>query len=287
MYDYRLLEALAAVRDHGGFERAADFLGLTQSAVSQRIRTLEDLEGQILISRHSPHEPTPRGRELIRLCRKVAMLEGDLESRSPKRALRIGLNADSLATWFPLAVDPFLSEGGRFLDLQVDDQVKTREMLRRGEVAGCIGSDNRPLQGCGVRFLGRMDYALVCTIPYKKEWFSRGISPESAGKAPAVIFNREDGLHGRFWERLFPNEPFAVAAHYFPSSEQFLNLILRNRAYGAVPLLQCSSLLGKELIELAEFRIGVDLYWHHWNMDTADMKELTACLADRGGALIY
>jgi LysR family transcriptional regulator (chromosome initiation inhibitor) len=54
--DYRLLEAFAAVLDEGGFERAATRLGLTQSAVSQRIRSLEDGMGRFLILRESPRQ---------------------------------------------------------------------------------------------------------------------------------------------------------------------------------------------------------------------------------------
>ncbi|EPN46153.1 chromosome replication initiation inhibitor protein, partial [Pseudomonas syringae pv. actinidiae ICMP 18807] len=41
MFDYKLLSALAAVIEQAGFERAAQVLGLSQSAISQRIKLLE------------------------------------------------------------------------------------------------------------------------------------------------------------------------------------------------------------------------------------------------------
>lgn len=50
MLDYKLLEALVAVVDQGGFERAARHLGLTQSAVSQRIKLLEARLGQPVVT---------------------------------------------------------------------------------------------------------------------------------------------------------------------------------------------------------------------------------------------
>lgn len=44
--DYRTLQALDAVIRERGFERAAQKLCITQSAVSQRIKQLENLFGQ-------------------------------------------------------------------------------------------------------------------------------------------------------------------------------------------------------------------------------------------------
>ena len=49
MFDYKLIEALAMVAREGGFDKAAKALYITQSAVSQRVKLLEDLTGQVLI----------------------------------------------------------------------------------------------------------------------------------------------------------------------------------------------------------------------------------------------
>lgn len=54
MFDYRALEALTAVIEQGGFERAAKRLNISQSAVSQRIRQLEFRLGQPVLLRTSP-----------------------------------------------------------------------------------------------------------------------------------------------------------------------------------------------------------------------------------------
>ena len=58
MLDYKLLEAFAMVIIEGGFEKASRRLHLTQSAISQRVKLLEDQYGQILLKRTSPPEPT-------------------------------------------------------------------------------------------------------------------------------------------------------------------------------------------------------------------------------------
>ena len=57
MWDSKQLDALAAVAAQGSFEQAAEKLGLTASAVSQRIRALEEETGFPLITRTRPCRP--------------------------------------------------------------------------------------------------------------------------------------------------------------------------------------------------------------------------------------
>ena len=66
MLDYKLVEAFAAVVQEGGFEKAAKLLNLTQSAVSQRVKLLEEQAGCILLVRSLPPRPSPAGQEMLR-----------------------------------------------------------------------------------------------------------------------------------------------------------------------------------------------------------------------------
>jgi DNA-binding transcriptional LysR family regulator len=59
--DYALLAALAAVIRTGSFEQAAQQLHVTPSAVSQRVKLLEERLGTILVVRGTPCVGTPRG----------------------------------------------------------------------------------------------------------------------------------------------------------------------------------------------------------------------------------
>lgn len=61
MFDYRQIEAFGAVIEYGGFDRAADALGLTQSAVTQRVKHLESYVGEPLLVRSNPPVPTKAG----------------------------------------------------------------------------------------------------------------------------------------------------------------------------------------------------------------------------------
>ena len=161
MHDYRLIEALAAVVLEGGFDKAARSLHLTQPAVSQRVKALEDALGTLLVVRSTPPRATAEGQRVVEHYLKVAHLESDLgrglalEQEEEWTSLRLGVNADSLATWFLAAVTPFLREERVLLDVSVEDQDLTHELLRDGRVAACLGTRSEPLQGCRCLALGR------------------------------------------------------------------------------------------------------------------------------------
>ena len=113
MFDYAALEALAAVLREGSFERAARRLHVTPSAISQRIKQLEERMGQVLVLRGSPCTGTDAGRQLCLHFEQVALLENSLRRNHPglhdgqvttSPTLQLAVNADSLSTWFMDAV---------------------------------------------------------------------------------------------------------------------------------------------------------------------------------------
>ena len=69
--NFEHLRALAAVVDEGTFEAAADRLHISPSAVSQRIKALENAEGRIMIRRGVPCSPTEPGAVLLRMAPPV------------------------------------------------------------------------------------------------------------------------------------------------------------------------------------------------------------------------
>ena len=83
MLDPTLLTTLAIVAREGSFERAAGVLHVTPSAVSQRIRLLEDRAGAVLVVRGQPCTPTELGARLCRHAQTVALLEDELRRDLP------------------------------------------------------------------------------------------------------------------------------------------------------------------------------------------------------------
>ena len=89
MFDYKLLAALAAVVEQAGFERAAQALGLSQSAISQRIKLLEARVGQPVLLRDTPPRPTELGQRLLNHVQQVRLLA---------RGRKLGQRVYTLAT---------------------------------------------------------------------------------------------------------------------------------------------------------------------------------------------
>ena len=294
MLDYKLIDALATVVREGGFDRAADRLCLTQSAVSQRIKLLERQSGQILLSRTKPPRPTGAGQRMIKHYLQVKRLEDDLsrDLAGPTgegfASLAVGVNADSLATWFPEAVDPFVRQSKVLLDIHIDDQDQTRRLLKDGRVVGCVSAQEQPVQGCRAVRLGRMNYRLVAAPEFIARWFPDGPTAEAVRRAPAMVFNRSDEMHDRIFRLVFDQAPGPLPIHYAPSSETFAQFIISGLAYGALPDQQCGSALrAGRLIDLAPGRrIPVDLYWHCWNLKSDLLEKLTAALVGRAPRLL-
>lgn len=295
MLDYKLVEAFAAVIEEKGFDRAAQRLHITQSAVSQRIRLLEGHCGHILVQRISPPRPTEAGIALLRHFSQVRHLEEDLLSLSAPHpsgqstSLALGVNADSLATWFLPAVRPFLECRKVVLDLHVDDQDRTHRLLQEGKVLGCVTNRDRPLQGCRRIGLGLMEYILCASPAFSSAWFPAGFCLAAAERAPIIRFNRQDGLNDQLFRLLFGTAPPPDAPTFFvPSSESFVDFISTGSCYGLVPRLQAGRLLAAgELIDIAPgSRLEVPLFWHCWNLRSDLLEGFTEQLSTGAGKIL-
>ena len=294
MIDYKLLEAFAMVIQQGGFEKAAAMMNLTQSAVSQRVRLLEERAGKILLSRTSPPKPTTAGQKLIKHYLQVRLLEDGLEEgisspdgSSPVR-LSLGINADSLSSWFLPAIGGLLEEGMILIDMHVDDQEQTHKLLRDGFVVGCISDLSSPMQGCKVEFLGTMKYRLLARPEFISKWFPDGLTASAAENAPAVMFTRKDMLHYKILQGVLGEAIKVKAIHYVPSNDQFMKMISSGYAYGMVPDWQSEPLRAKgEVVEVHErAHDSVKHYWHCWNIDSVPLNTLSKLLVDKAKVLL-
>jgi len=293
MIDYKLLEALAMVAQEGGFEKAATLMNLTQSAVSQRVRLLEDRVGKILLSRTSPPQPTEAGRRLIKHYLQVKLLEEDLEEETsgtdePAIKLSLGINADSLASWFFPAIEGLLENGNLLIDLHVDDQEQTHKLLRDGRVVGCISDFANPIQGCKVDYLGAMPYRLLARPEFISKWFPDGLTAPAVENAPAVMFSRKDMLHHKIIRHLFGHPIEVKFIHYVPSIEKYTQMISSGYAYGMVPDWQSEQLRATaEVVEVHQrAHDSVKLYWHRWNIDSVSLRTFSTQLVKNAKALL-
>jgi LysR family transcriptional regulator (chromosome initiation inhibitor) len=294
MFDYKLIEALVMVSQEGGFDKAARVLCITQSAVSQRVKLLEELTGQVLIARTTPPRATSAGQKLLKHYLQVKRLEDDLmgEIGEPDNtgfaSIAVGINADSLAIWLLDAIKTFLLEERVLLDIRVDDQEQTHRLLKDGEVMGCISTQKRAMQGCRIEYLGCMKYHMVAAPGFAARYFPNGLTIEDVRRAPALIFDRNDELLHKLLHQSLGEVPVSIPTHYVPSVEKYAEFITLGLAYGMIPDQQITPLLRNgQIVDLSpECSVPVKLYWHCWSLKSNLLNKFTQQLTLKARTLL-
>jgi LysR family transcriptional regulator, chromosome initiation inhibitor len=279
MFDYAQLAALAAVHRRGSFDLAAGSLGVTPSAISQRIKALEDRMGVLLIIRGQPCTATAAGLRLIQHHDQVRLLEqglGDDLPAGPAATLRVAVNADSLATW----VIPALATTTGFLfDLVIADQDIAQDWLRRGEVLAAITSAPGPLQGCETIPLGALRYRATATLAFVAQWFPQGVTRQALATAPTLQFSQSDRLQAQ-WAKQETGFAGPMPTHHIASSEGFVAACLAGLAWSLNPeALIAPHLAAGTLVELIpDAAFDVPLHWQFTRLTAAAIAPLTAAI---------
>lgn len=293
MLDYPALATVAAVVREGSFERAAAVLGITPSAVSQRVRGLEERLGAILVVRGQPCEATDLGRSLCAHLDRVSLLEADLspelargEAEPSRTALKIAVNSDSLATWFPRAVSAFGIATGIPLDLTLDDEAHTADRLRSGEVLAAVTAEAGAVQGCRTMPLGALRYAACASPAFVARFFAGGVTAAALATAPCLRFDRRDALQAR-WASQVVGAEFDAPTYRVASTHAFLDLARAGLAWGMQPvMLAGEDIAAGRLVELVPgSRIDVMLHWTVARLPVASLRQLTEAVRSAAAAL--
>ena len=304
-FDPDALECLAAIVEEGGFERAAQRLSITQSAVSQRLRALESQVGTVLIVRSRPLRPTAAGQLLLKHTKMLRLLRADLErdlkelapsslggAREEER-ISIAINADSIATWALQALTE-LAQQGLPMEIIADDQDFTHEWLREGQVLGCVTTLKQALRGCRVEALGAMEYVAVAAPAFARERLgSKGTSdavltPHNFRDVPFVAFNRKDDMQSEFVGKAFGLKRVTLNQLFMPSSEGQVRAVLAGWGVSVVPRLLAQGLMDQgQLVNIAPLHtLPIQLYWHCWNLQSEVLDALTAALKQVAAAAL-
>ena len=273
MLDYAALNALAAVVREGSFERAARALNVTPSAVSQRVKLLEERTGGALLVRGQPCVATEAGLQLCRHVERVGMLEHELRDALPALGMggeahehvtvRVAVNADSLATWFMAAATTFaVQEEAALLDLSVDDQDHTAERLRSGAVLAAVTALAEPVAGCNSEALGTMHYVAAANPEFVKRHFAKGVGARTLASAPSLVFDRKDRLQAR-WVRRICHRNVETPRHWIPSPNAFVEAACAGMGWGMHPASMVADAMREgALVELVPgSTLPVPLYW--------------------------
>jgi LysR family transcriptional regulator (chromosome initiation inhibitor) len=290
MLDYPAARAVAMIVRTGSFEGAARALNVTPSAISQRVKQLEERLGTVLVERGVPCTATERGAWLCRHLEHVGMLEKGLMQHLPGLAdpaapaervtLNVATNADSLGTWFVPAASAFAQQSGYLLNIAVDDEDHTAEWLRRGRVLAAVTSLAKPVPGCQVRPLGGLRYHATASPAYLARHFPAGVTPEALADAPALTFNQKDRLQQQ-WLRKTLGRAVAHPTHWLPSTHGFVEATLAGMGWALNPALLVSGHLESgRLLELVPGAVlDVPLFWQVNRLAANQLSALTRNVA--------
>lgn len=285
-FDY--LRALSAVAETGSFDAAARLLGVTASAVSQRIKALEASVGQVVIRRGPPAIPTAAGTLLLKMARQVQELNADTlealgQGPQQRAAASIAVDCYSLATWF----SPVLADMADWADTELDLRITGQNsdgagLLGKGDVLGAVSTHPNPIGGCRVERLGIMRYIPVAA-PALILRFSNSQGPDWQ-KMP-MIRCTDDDLHDRMLGLLAVSDP--PPTHTIPTPGGVLEAARAGLGWGLMPELQFHSTGQTSDLAPVELplHIDVELFWHCWSISSSRLERITSAVCKASAKL--
>lgn len=274
------LETLLAIVEEGSFEVAAAVLGISPSAVSQRIRALESDTGRVLLRRTMPVTPTSAGEILVQTARRVALVQAEAETLLGERLraipLSVAVNADSVHTWFRPVLGEVAGWGDAALRVRVEDEQATLGMLRRGDVMGAVTNEPRPVTGCESSPLGSMRYYAMASpslaVPKLDAAWLRDV--------PAVLFSHQDPvLKKALRRRGLESKDLRGRVSLIPDIEAYNEAVRVGLGWGIIPELQARALLDTgELVIIDDEPLDLELHWQRWRLESEKLERLTAAV---------
>lgn len=273
------LQTLLAILDEGSFEGAAYKLGISPSAVSQRVKALEKETGRVVLRRTIPVTATQAGEVLVQAGRRMELLQQETSAMLGERLaaipLSIAVNADSLSTWFHPIFSRVAAREHTTLSVTVEDESFNLSLLQRGDVLGAIASTKETVPGCEAEFLGVMRYYSVAN-PKLLAKYTDGDHIDWLN-LPVLRFGPRDTLQQQSLEaKLGHRASFATRVHQIPSSEGFMEAARVGLGWALLPEQQAIPLLASgQVVRLDDQTHEVSLYWHRWSLESAALAWLT------------
>ncbi|NLB47009.1 MAG: LysR family transcriptional regulator ArgP [Microbacteriaceae bacterium] len=287
------LETFAAIVDAGSFEGAAKQLHITPSAISQRVRAMEQRVGTVLVARTRPVTVTSAGAVVLRAARQVQRIAADVAielgthgSGDDASLIPIVVNADSLATWFiPALARAARETGATFEVLRADETIST-ERLRSGAAMAALTAESKAVPGCTSTRIGVDRYHAVASPGFMAAHFAGGVDADTLAAAPMLEFDRHDAFQQRFIKRV-TRAKISPARHYIPSSAEFALAIALGMGWGMLPEMQCSAgLADGSLVALGDRPLLMPLYWQRWNLSSPVLDGLSRIIAEEAAVAL-
>ena len=285
--DGQQLAAFAAVIERGSFDAAAERLHVTPSAVSQRIKALEQRVGQVLVVREKPCTATAAGVPLLRLAAQTALLESEAlaemgGSEGTAARIAVAVNADSMSTWF---TGVFSVLDGVLFDIRIEDQDHSARLLREGVVMGAVTTERTPVPGCRVQSLGVMRYIAVASKGFIKRHLPDGFTAQAVAVAPSLAWNRDDALQDELVRKAFRRH-IARPQHFVPTAEGFGAAVRASLGWGMFPdSLAAPHLADGSFVRVSDVHLDVPLYWQCWKLNSPLVQTITDAVRTAAASL--
>lgn len=292
------LTAFVAVIDEGSFDAAGLALGVTTSAISQRVRGLERAFGAVLLTRSSPPQPTTTGERVLARARQIVTLVEDLAAPDlgvVRAVLPVAVGADALGTWFADVIEDAAGWDDVELRISVEDQDVAHAALARGEVMGALSARPYPQTGCVAIPLGRFRY-LPCV---SEALLARH---GSLPACPMLVFGPDDELQHqvlRAWQARNaspdeidrgdePEKRPQPAMHVVGSMEGFAAAVRVGLGWGCMPEMQLAALdeTGDIIRMPGTEPLDVPLYWHRWTSSISALDRLSDSVKTAAGGVL-
>lgn len=275
------MQTLLAVIESGSFDDASIDLGITPSAVSQRIKALESRVGAILLVRSRPVVPTAQGVRILGYVRQITMLGRELDSELSStghtvayRQIAVGVNADSLASWFAPIFDQLAQRRDLSCEFVRSDEHQSSSLLKQGKVSAVVTTRAEAMQGCTSQLLGTMRYRAVAAEKLIREYGSGTLDAGQLSRMPVVNFDRDDPLQRDLLEHVTGTRRWVgIPVQYVPDSWQFAAAVQAGMGWGMLPDLQLNKLSGVQVLD-PTWTIDVPLYWQRWSLRSSALDDL-------------
>ncbi|MGO1482089.1 MAG: ArgP/LysG family DNA-binding transcriptional regulator [Brachybacterium sp.] len=294
--DPALAETLRLVVEEGTLEAAARRQHMTPSAVSQRVKLLEQQLGQRLLVRAKPVRLTAPGEVVVRFARGQALLEQEasaalgLEAQGEQPRIAIAVNSDSLATWFVPALSTFTREHDAQLELQREDQNETARLLTTGAALAAVTSAPAAPPGYRSLPLGSLVYVVVASPAWRERWTgstSGPIGPDVLSRAPRIDYDSSDDLQAT-WLRHQGVNPALAPRHLVPSTHELADAVVAGLGWGMLLTMQAEPLLARgELLALGGEPVTSALYWQVAKTPSVLLEALTGAVLETARTALH
>lgn len=221
--NFTQLRAFHAVAVTGTFSGAAQTLGVSQPAITQHIKSLEEsLEARLFIRNGTTIELTANAMDLLPKVRDVMLTIDDIDARVKNaRSLRSGHLTIGVCS--PCVVMPVLERFFRLLpgvhvDVRLENSYRLLDLVASSRVDAAMVTLTEPDPHFTCRYL--MDQRVLLLVNEQHPWWERTSLSIGELAGQRFILREESSMTRQLFERAVASKPEVLASHFILSSRE-------------------------------------------------------------------